>query len=150
MILATPPPPSRPTDLQIKSDSITIGWNESVCDGGHQLDSFTIQYLDTDRPFFGFRGTVFIRNIDPKLRNYTITGLDPDTAYRIGIQAVSVERRGGAYSPFDIFTTLPPGIYIYVWYIKSFNSSATWHWQSPISILNAKKLRENKCRKLIL
>ena len=108
MTLATPPPPSRPTELKVKSDSITIGWNESQCDGGHKLDSFTIQYLDADDPFFS--SIVYIRNIDPSRRNYTITDLDPSTSYRIGIQAVSVERRGGAYSPFANFVTLPPGM----------------------------------------
>lgn len=110
--IASPPPPTRPTALEVTGNSITIGWNEPECDGGHILSSFTIQYFESDsNPFFPFFGTfLYVRNIDPARRNYTITGLDPDTSYDFRIQAVGVDRRTGSFSVAATIVTLPPGM----------------------------------------
>ena len=110
----TPPAPSRPSALEIKQDSITIEWDENQCTGGHTIQSFTIQYLETDiNPIFPFFGFFWhIRNIDATLRNYTITGLDPETSYTIGVQATSVDGRVSFYSASTEIVTLPPGMII--------------------------------------
>lgn len=85
------------------------------------MDSFTIRYSDTDvSPFFG--SFVFIRDIDPSQRNYTVTGLDPDTSYSFRVQAISVDRRGGSLSASVEVVTLPPGRHNYwVKWIKIYN-----------------------------
>jgi hypothetical protein len=109
-----PPAPSRPSALEVKQDSITFKWDEAQCTGGHFIQSFTIQYFETDAipifPFFGFFW--HIRNIDGTLRNYTITALDPETSYTIGIQATSVDGRISSYSASAEILTLPPGMHI--------------------------------------
>ena len=110
----TPPAPSRPSALEVKQDSIAIEWDEDQCTGGHTIQSFTIQYFETDNnpifPFFGFFW--HIRNIDGTLRNYTITGLDPETSYSIGVQTTSVDGRVSFYSASAEIVTLPPGMII--------------------------------------
>ena len=111
-ILDLPPPPSRPSPLEVKQNSIAIKWDEAQCTGGHIIQSFTIQYLETDNnPIFPFFGTFWhIRNIDSTQRNYTITGLDPETSYTIGVQAISVDGRISFYSASAEILTLPPGM----------------------------------------
>lgn len=107
----TPPAPSRPSAMEVKQDSITIKWDESQCNGGHIIQSFTIRYLETDsNPFFPFFGSFrFLRNIDPTQRNFTITDLDPETSYTIAVQAISVDGRASLYSSSAEILTLPPG-----------------------------------------
>ena len=109
---ATPPSPSRPSALEVKQDSIAIKWDEAQCTGGHIIQSFTIRYLETEsNPFFPFFGSFrYIRDIDAAQRNYTITGLDPETSFTIGVQATSVDGRVSSYSASAEIVTLPPGM----------------------------------------
>ena len=110
----TPPSPSRPSALEVKQNSIAIKWDEAQCTGNHIIQSFTIRYLETDSsPFFPFFGSFrYIRNIDSTPRNYTITGLDPETSYTFQVRAISVDGRISSYSASAEILTLPPGMMI--------------------------------------
>lgn len=47
--------------------------------------------------------------IDPAQRNYTITGLQPDTHYYFSVQAVNWNVESSPYTEYVSATTLPPG-----------------------------------------
>ena len=105
LIPASPPTPGRPFAIKPQSTSITIGWSESSCDGGHALSSFTIQY-DKVYGFFLYR---YVRNIPSAMRNYTITGLESNTLYSFRVQAVNVNSLTSSYSLAVSISTLSPG-----------------------------------------
>ena len=109
-ILATPPSPGQPFLVKAQSTSITIGWSETACDGGHPLLSFNLQYDKV----YGYFPSRTIRNIDPTRRNYTITGLTSNTYYRFKVQAVSVNSRTSFYSSTVSIYTLAPGKSCYI------------------------------------
>ena len=109
--IVSPPAPSPPYAISVASTSITLGWDVYVCDGGHRVASFTIQYT-TGTSFYSFT-TETIWNIHRSLRNYTITGLQPDTEYRFRIQAVSFDLSTGFYSRPILIRTLPPGTHVH-------------------------------------
>ena len=108
-IIDSPPTPGRPFEVKAQSTSITIGWSESYCDGGHPIVSFNIQYYQTSGYYYN-RNTV--RNIDPTRRNYTITGLQSSTYYSVRVRAVSVNSQTSSYSSSISISTLAPGTYI--------------------------------------
>lgn len=109
IIIDSPPTPGRPFEVKAQSTSITIGWSESYCDGGHPIVSFDIQYYQTSGYYYN-RNT--IRNIDPTRRNYTITGLQSSTFYSFIVRAVSVNSQTSSYSSSISISTLAPGTYI--------------------------------------
>ena len=49
---AFPPTPSRPVILRVGSSWVTFGWSEPLCDGGHRIVSFNIQYYEQTSSFF--------------------------------------------------------------------------------------------------
>ena len=99
----SPPTPSKPFAIKPRSTSITIGWSESYCDGGHTLRNFTIQYV-YDSSFCRY-----IRGIDPTLRSYTIIGLRSNMRYSFRLQAVGLYSTSSYSSRVSIYT-LPPGM----------------------------------------
>lgn len=124
-MLDSPPIPERPFAITVQSRSITIGWSESPCDGGHNLSSFTIQYYniipnDYDYDYYYYYhyyspyyryyyNYQYIRNIDSTIRNYTVSGLEPDTEYTFQVKAVSIYAAESSYSASVSISTLPPG-----------------------------------------
>ena len=106
LIIDSPPAPGRPFEVTAQSTSITIGWSESYCDGGHPIKSFEIQYYEASEYYS--RRT--IQYIDPTRRNYTITGLHPSTSYSFSIRAVSMNSQTSSYTPFRSVSTLEPGM----------------------------------------
>ena len=98
-----PPPLDRPSVIKTQSMSITIGWSDLLCDGGHTIRSFTIRY----RTYFSYFR--YIRNIDPNLRNYTITELVPNSLYSIQIRTVNTDSIRSSFSSSRLVSTLPPG-----------------------------------------
>ena len=52
LIAASPPAPSAPYPILVGSTSVLVGWDEPLCDGGHRISSFNIQYI-TGPSFFG-------------------------------------------------------------------------------------------------
>lgn len=116
--VVSPPAPSRPQVLKVTDQSVTVAWDENECNGGHNLDSFTIRY-SVPSSFF-FRSYAFISGVRQK--NYTITGLNPSSSYEVSVQAVSVDGIRGSYSASVGLTTLPPGEY------------TSYYWRSRIHI----------------
>lgn len=102
-----PPPLGRPSAIKTQSMSITIGWSDLICDGGHTISSFTIRYK-MQSYFSYFR---YIRNIDPNLRNYTITGLEPNSPYAFQVRTINVDSIGSYFSSPLFVSTLPSGKY---------------------------------------
>ena len=105
MFSVMPPPLDRPSVIKTQSMSITIGWSDLLCDGGHTIRSFTIRYrMQTYFSYFHY-----IRNIDPNLRNYTITELEPNSLYSIQVRTVNTDSIGSSFSSPRFVSTLPPG-----------------------------------------
>lgn len=102
----SPPSPGQPYVIIAQSKSVTIGWPE-MCDGGHILKSFTIQY---DREI-GSYPSRYINDVDPSRRNYTITGLEPSTDYIFKVRSVSFNSRTSRFSSSVSVDTLAPGKY---------------------------------------
>ena len=110
-ILDSPPIPGRAFEVKARSNSITIGWSESSCDGGHPIVSFDIRY---DRQY-GYFPARTILHIDPTRRNYTITGLQSNTFYTFQVRSRSVNSRTSSYSSSVFITTLAPGmLYLHI------------------------------------
>ena len=105
LISASPPTPGRPFEIKAQSTSITVGWSESYCDGGHPIIGFDIQY---DR-LTGYFPSRTIRIVDPTQRNYTVTGLQSSTFYTFRVRSVSVNSRRSSYSSSVSIATLAPG-----------------------------------------
>ena len=104
--LDSPPTPGQPFEIKAQSTSITIGWSESYCDGGHPIVSFDIRYYESS-DYYSRRT---IQNIDPMRRNYTITDLQSSTYYRFQVRANSVNSRTSSYSSSSLsISTLAPG-----------------------------------------
>ena len=104
ILIGSPPAPSRPSPVKIKSNSITIAWSQSVCDGGHIPASFNIRYKRSTSSYY-----TYITVSDPTQRNYTIAGLSSTTSYDISIRTVTVDSRQSSYSTAATISTLPPG-----------------------------------------
>ena len=120
----SPPAPDSPFLIQAKSNSITIGWPEVPCDGGHPLSGFMVEYFDIVKYYTGYLcdfgsglylpcevyETTYhhIRDISLASRNYTIDGLWADTEYTFRIKALSVDSMDSDYSRQITFSTLPP------------------------------------------
>lgn len=103
-IAGTPPTPSRPTFAQVKSTSVTIEWDVSVCDGGHSPQSFAIRYRRTN-----YNSYYYINVQNPSQRRYKITGLRYSTSYQFSVQMTTVDSRYSSYSPIATINTLPQG-----------------------------------------
>ena len=113
----SPARPSRPKVLALTSNSVTISWEESPCDGGHTISDFNIRYAEPFSYYYYFRPPpidffgdyTYIRGIDGNTRNHTITRLQPSTTYEISVQAASVDATFSPYSLQRTVTTLSPG-----------------------------------------
>ena len=105
---ATPQRPSRPVVIKTQSNSITVGWDQPLCDGGHTVIEFDLQYYDSSKSFFD-RVTVNVPHIEPSVRNYTATGLEPSTPYQFRVRVLSSDLRNSAFSIVRQITTLPAG-----------------------------------------
>ena len=102
--VGTPPMPSRPTFVEVKSTSVTIEWSQSVCDGGHSPQSFTIRYSQTN--FYSYS---YVNVQNPSQRRYKITGLSYSTSYQFSVRTTTVDSRFSSYSPIATINTLPQG-----------------------------------------
>ena len=106
LISVSPPTPGQPFEIKAQSTSITVGWSQSYCDGGHPIISFNIRY-DQLTGYFPYRT---IQNIDPTQRNYTITGLQSSTFYTFRVRSISANSRTSSYSSSASIATLAPGM----------------------------------------
>lgn len=52
---------------------------------------------------------MYLYNVDPELRNYTVLELEPYVSYNFSVQAISDEYLPSAFSLENIITTLPEG-----------------------------------------
>ena len=104
ILIGSAPAPSRPSPLKIKSNSITIAWSQSVCDGGHIPARFYIRYKRSTSYSY-----TFITVSNATQRTYTITGLSYLTSYDISIRTVTVDSRQSSYSIAATISTLPLG-----------------------------------------
>ena len=98
----TPPAPSRPTIVDVKANTVTIEWSQSVCNGGHTPESYTIRYRRSS-----YRSYSYIRQITQK--RYKITGLSYSTSYLFWVQTTTVDSRTSSYSSLATISTLPRG-----------------------------------------
>ena len=103
----SPPTPSKPFAIKPRSTSITIGWSESYCDGGHTLRNFTIRYT-----YYSTYSYQYIRGIDPTLRSYIIIGLRSNMRYSLSPGCWFV------FNQFLLFTSLH--LYHTSWYAVSY------------------------------
>ena len=101
----TPARPSGLSPIKTQSTSIQIGWELPICNGGITIRELNIQYSEVFR-FTGFRS---ISNIDPSLREYTITNLTPDTRYTFRMYSISTDFRRSSPSVALTTSTLPAG-----------------------------------------
>jgi len=109
-----PPRPSVPYALRLTSSAMVLGWDELDCDGGHTVTGFTIRYRKTFREFLT-SVNMYVYNLDPTLRNYTIVGLEPYTSYNFSVRAISDEFLPSEFSLENIITTTPEGLFDSVW-----------------------------------
>ena len=108
LFIGSPSPPNRPFVISVQSTSITIGWTEASCNGGHTVTSFTIRHRRGSGSSYYYSYN-YIRDIDPIQRNYTITGLQSNTYYSISVQIVNLYGVSSVFSSAVSVSTLPPG-----------------------------------------
>lgn len=100
-----PPTPGRLVILNVTSTTVTISWPEVACDGGHDLQSFTVR--------IGYGLVYFLIELADdyinSINNYTITGLTPNINYQISVRAEGLDGTYSNYSRSVTITTLPPG-----------------------------------------
>ena len=87
---------------------MTIAWNESACDGGHRISGYTIRYRKTLQEYLTTTN-MYVYNVNPPMKEYTITGLETFTAYNFSIQALNPEFSPSEYSLESIITTASQG-----------------------------------------
>ena len=110
LFIDSPLQPGQPFAISVQSTSITIGWTETFCNGGHTVTSFTIRHRrDSGSSYSYYYSYNYIRDIDPSRRNYTITGLQSNTYYSISVQSVDLYAVSSSFSSAVSVTTLPPG-----------------------------------------
>ena len=102
-ITGSPPAPSRPTIVAVKSNAVTIQWTQSVCDGGHTPQSYTIRYKRSS----SYSSYTYIRQITQK--RFKITGLSYSMSYQFSISTTTVDSRISSYSSLATISTLPQG-----------------------------------------
>lgn len=103
-----PPRPSSPYPVRVTSTSVTLAWDEPDCDGGHTVTGFTIRYRKTFQEYLTVIN-MYIYNVDPSYRNYTVIDLETFTSYNFSIQAISSEYRPTEFSLDNIITTATAG-----------------------------------------
>ena len=116
-----PPTPDRPIILNVTSTTATISWPEIPCNGGHDLQYFTIRIGSTSTDNYNYYyyyyfyiydnglSYNYINSIDARLKNYTIVGLTSDTNYDISLRAEGQDNTLSRFSRSVTITTLPPG-----------------------------------------
>lgn len=107
LYIGSPLAPEKPFAQLVQSTSITVGWFESPCDGGHNLSSFSVHVSEELGNLNNIISTY--TNVNPSARRFVVDGLRPDTSYSIRIVAVSSDSRVSLPSPELTITTLPPG-----------------------------------------
>ena len=100
----TPPRPSRPTVVAVKGNTVTVEWSQSVCDGGHIPQSYTLRYKRSS----SFSSYSYRRQITEK--RLKITGLSYSTSYQFSVSTLTVDSRTSSYSSAVTISTLPRGI----------------------------------------
>lgn len=103
-IIGSPPTPSRPTIVEVRGNTVTIEWSQSVCDGGHTPESYTIRYKRSS----SYSSYSYLYSITQK--RYKITGLTYSTSYQFSVRTTSVDSRSSSFSSFATISTLPRGI----------------------------------------
>ena len=103
-----PPRPGSPTPLRVTKSAVVLAWDEHPCNGGHRISGFTIRYRNTYQEYLTSTN-VYVYNVDPLLRNYTVVGLEPYTSYNFSVQAISDEYLPSEFSLESIITTTAEG-----------------------------------------
>ena len=103
---------SRPRKLSTTKNSISIGWNEPLDNGGCQIEGYSV-FIDDGRNG-NFQEANFLNDttvrLNPSLSSLTITKIDPTTlgsTYRIYVNAYNYA--GTSRSPIlgVVFAALP-------------------------------------------
>lgn len=108
MCVDVPPRPGSPIPLRVTSSAVILQWDENPCNGGHRITGYTIRYRNTYQEFL-VATNMYVYNVSPKFRNYTVVGLEPYVSYNFSIQAISDEYLPSIFSLENIITTLPEG-----------------------------------------
>ena len=103
-----PPRPGSPTALRVTKSAVVLAWDEHPCDGGHRISGFTIRYRNTYQEYLTTTN-MYVYNVNPSLRNYTVVGLEPYTSYNFSVQAISDEYLPSEFSLENIITTTAEG-----------------------------------------
>ena len=103
-----PPRPTSPYPLRVTSSAVTIAWNESACDGGHRISGYTIRYRKTFQEYLTTTN-MYVYNVDPLMKEYTVIGLETYTAYNFSVQAISAEYLPSEFSLERTITTTTEG-----------------------------------------
>jgi len=109
-LLGSPPTPLAPRVLKVEADKVTIALSSYTCDGGHDLQFFNIRVGYRSSLSSSLRYTYF-NNIDARLDNYTVTGLDSVTTYYLSLQAIGRDFTRSSLSRSVSVVTVPPGKY---------------------------------------
>lgn len=109
--IEVPPRPSSPYPLRLTSNSVTLGWDEPACDGGHMISGFTIRYRKTFQEYVT-TVNMYIYDVSAAVRNYTIVGLEPYTPYNFSVQALSATYSPSMFSVDNIITTATKSIHV--------------------------------------
>ena len=80
-----------------------------MCDGGHTVTGFTIRYRKTFQEYVT-AVNMYVYNVDPSYRTYTVIGLETYTSYNFSTQAFSAEYKPSEFSLDNIVTTTTAGI----------------------------------------
>ena len=102
----SPPTPSRPTVIRQGGNTVTIGWSQSTCDGGHIPSYFTIWYRWRRSSWYSSYRNRYITVNDPTQRSYRVTGLSYSTSYYFYIRVTTTDSRSSSYSSSTYITTL--------------------------------------------
>ena len=102
-LLGSVPRPSRPTYSRRGGNFVTLTWSQSYCDGGHEVNGFTISYKRSS--YYSSYSYITVSN--PAQRSYQIKGLSSSTTYQFRVQAMAKNGRTSSYSSTASISTLP-------------------------------------------
>ena len=100
--IASVPIPAHPYLEARGSTWIQLGWEPLLCDGGHEVKSYDVEYTKVRYSSYNTAGRT--SNL-----NFTIEKLAANTIYYFRIQALSSNSYSSSYSSYISVTTHPAG-----------------------------------------
>lgn len=93
---ATPGPPSTPWVTNVTRESITVGWNEPVSDGGNQVTGYHLEMKDRNSILWQRVNKIMIRTT-----HFKVTSISGGLIYEFRVYAVNAAGVGKVSHPSD-------------------------------------------------